>query len=144
MPGAMSPTTVEKEVNSTTFMSYNCTGINNPVKCHWINNICDEFDMDFLSIQEHFKNSKVTDIYFRTKFPKYFILIVPGYRNPGQETGRAKAGLAQLSSKKLAVKKERVTSKHYRVQSQVLHFPTTNVLWVNTYLPTDPQLKGVQ
>ena len=32
-----------------------------------------------------------------------------------------------------------MTSKHYRVQAQVLHLPTTSVLWLNTYLPTDPQ-----
>ena len=66
-------------------------------------------------------------------------MIVPGQRSPGQDTGRAKAGLAQCNKKSLAVKNKRVSSKHFRVQAQVLHLPTTSVLWINTYLPTDPQ-----
>ena len=32
-----------------------------------------------------------------------------------------------------------MTSKHFRVQAQVLHLPTTSILWINTYLPTGPQ-----
>ena len=136
----MNPSTMQREVDSATFMSYNSTGIDNPVKCRWINNICDEYDVDFLNIQEHFKSSKTTDKYFRDKFPEYYSVIVPGHRSPGQDTGRAKAGLGQLCKKSLAIKRDRVTSKHYRVQAQVLHLPTTTVLWINTYLPTDPQL----
>ena len=85
--------------------------------------------------QEHFKNSETTDKFFRDKFPSYYSVIVPGHRSAGQETGRAKAGLGQLCRKKLAVKRDRVTSKHYRVQAQVLHLPSTTVLWINTYLP---------
>ena len=123
-----------------TFMSYNSTGIDNPVKCRWLNNICDELDGDFLNIQEHFKSSKITDNYFRKTFPSYYSVIVPGHRSPGQDSGRAKAGLGQLSKKSLAVKRDRVTSKHFRVQAQVLHLPSTTVLWINTYLPTDPRL----
>ena len=111
----MNPSTMQREVDSATFMSYNSTGIDNPVKCRWINNICDEYDVDFLNIQEHFKSSKTTDKYFRSKFPGYYSVIVPGHRSPGQETGRAKAGLAQLCKKSLAVKRDRVTSKHYRL-----------------------------
>ena len=38
------------------------------------------------------------------------------------------------------MKSNRVASKHYRVQAQVLHLPTTSVLWINSYFPTDPQL----
>ena len=91
-----------------------------------------------MNIQEHFKSSKNTDKFFRNKFPSYSSVIVPGKRSPGQDTGRAKAGLAQCSKRSLAVKHDRVTSKHFRVQAQVLHLPTTSVLWINTYLPTDP------
>ena len=27
----------------------------------------------------------------------------------------------------------------YRIQAQVLHFPTSRILWINTYFPSDPQ-----
>ena len=138
----MTPTTVNKEVDSATFMSYNSTGIDNSVKISWLNDICKEYDMDFLSIQEHFKSSKTVDKYFRDKFPSYHSVVVPGHRAPGQDSGRAKAGLTQLSKKNIAVKRDRVASKHYRVQAQVLHLPTGSILWINTYFPTDPQLIG--
>ena len=108
MTGAMTPTTVCREVDSATFMSYNSTGIDNPVKCSWMNDICDEYNVDFLSIQEHFKRSKTTDKFFREKFPSHHSVIVPGYRPPGQDTGRARAGLGQLCKKNIAVKRNRV------------------------------------
>ena len=54
--------------------------------------------------------------------------------------GRARAGLGQLSKKDVSVQRNRVASKHYRVQAQVLHLPSSSILWINTYLPTDPQL----
>ena len=137
MMGSMSPFTVmEKEVDSSTFMSYNSIGIDNPVKCSWLNNICDEYNVDFLSIQEHFKSSKKTDKFFRDQFPSYDSVIVPGYRSPGQDTGRAKAGLGQLIRKNLSIRWDKVTSKLYRV----LPLPIISVLWINTYLPVDPQL----
>ena len=55
MKGAMTSTTMYREVDSATFMSYNSTGIDNPVKCSWLNDICDENNVDFLSIQEHLR-----------------------------------------------------------------------------------------
>ena len=142
MKGALTPTTDKMEVDSATFMSFNPTGIDNPVKCSWINDICVEYSVDFLSIQEHFKSSKTTDKYFRDKFPNYHSVVVPGHREPGQDTGRARAGLGQLSKKNIAVKRTRISSKHYRVQAQLLHLPATSILWLNTYFPTDPQLVG--
>ena len=69
-------------------------------------------------------------------------MVVPGHREPGQDTGRARAGLGQLSKKNIAVKRTRISSKHYRVQAQLLHLPATSILWLNTYFPTDPQLVG--
>ena len=142
MMGAVSPTTLSMEVDSATFMSYNPTGIDNPVKCSWLNDICVEYDVDFLSIQEHFKSSKTTDKYFRDKFPGYHSVVVHGHREPGQDTGRAKAGLSQLCKKSIAVKRTRISSKHYRVQAQLVHLPVSSILWINTYFPTDPQLVG--
>ena len=47
MKGALTPTTDKMEVDSATFMSFNPTGIDNPVKCSWINDICVEYRVDF-------------------------------------------------------------------------------------------------
>ena len=64
--------------------------------------------------------------------------MIPAYRPKGQDSGRAKAGLAQLSLKTANVKKTIIVTQNWRVQAQVLKFPTTRLLWINTYLPTDP------
>ena len=123
-------------------MSYNPTGLDSTVKCRFSNSICSEYDVDFLAVQEHFKFISTTDKYFRKKFLDYYSYVIPGYRSPGQDSGRAKAGLAQLTSKKIQVTKERVETVGFRVQAQVLYLPTTKVLWLNSYFPTDPQNKG--
>ena len=50
----MAPTTKQQEVaDMVTFMSYNSTGMST-VKCQWINEICEENNVDYLAIQEHF------------------------------------------------------------------------------------------
>ena len=90
------------EVTPVTFMSYNSTGINS-VKCKWISDICDEFDVDYLTIQEHFKKTKSVDKYFSENFKSYNSYVIPGYRPPGQDSGRCKAGLAQLSMRTYSV-----------------------------------------
>ena len=95
--------------------------------------------MDYLAIQEHFKKTKTIDKYFRDNFRGYNSYVVPGYRSPGQDSGRCKAGLAQLSRKAYSVKKDRVTTKGFRIQAQVLNMPTSKLLWMNTYMPTDPK-----
>ena len=77
---------------------------------------------------------------FKKQFQDYFSYIIPGYRAPGQDSGRAKAGLAQLSSKHLKIKKSKISTKSYSVQAQIINFSTTRILWLNTYSPTDPQL----
>ena len=130
--------TTDTEVTSVTFMSYNSTGLNS-VKCKWICDICEEFDVDYISIQEHFKKTQSIDKYFRDNFKQYNSYIIPGYRPPGQDSGRCKAGLAQLSRGVYSVKKERVTTRGFRVQAQVLNMPTSRLLWINTYMPTDPR-----
>ena len=68
--------------------------------------------------------------------------MIPGHRPLGQDSGRASGGLAQLSRKEIAIKKERVITKNYRIQAQILNLPSSRILWLNTYLPTDPQLVG--
>ena len=129
---------IDDEVAPVTFMSYNSTGINS-IKCKWICDICDEFDVDYLAIQEHFKKTKSIDKYFRDNFRGYSSYVIPGYRSPGQDSGRCKAGLAQLSKKVYSVKKDRVTTRGFRIQAQVLNMPTCRLLWMNTYMPTDPK-----
>ena len=127
---------------AVTFMSYNPTGMDSTIKCRFSNDISEEYNVDFLSIQEHFKFTATTDKYFKKKFPEFYSYVIPAHRASGQTTGRAKAGLAQLTRRGFKVKKERVSTQGYRVQAQVLHLPSSRVLWVNTYLPTDPQLIG--
>ena len=80
----------------------------------------------------------MTSKYFIEKFDKYNSYVIPAYRPKTQDSGRAKGGLAQLSLKKVDVKKDRVGTKNWRVQAPVLNFPTSRLLWINTYLPTDP------
>ena len=96
--------------------------------------------MSFLAIQEHFKFVNV-DKYFKSGFKDFSSYVIPGHRIPGQMTGRAKAGLAQLCRQEYDVKKVRVSTSGFRVQAQVLELPTSRVLWLNTYLPTDPKLQ---
>ena len=82
-----------------------------------------------------------TDKFFRRGFGNFSSYVVPGHRSPGQVTGRAKAGLAQLCRKEYNLKKVRVKTNGFRVQAQVLGLPNSRVLWLNTYLPPDPHLQ---
>ena len=125
-------------IPTANFLSYNSTGIATE-KCRFINDICDENDVMFVSIQEHFKKTKTTDKYFCRKFAKYNPYVIPGYREKTQDTGRPKAGLTQLARKGLDIRKDRISTNSYRIQAQVLNFPTSRILWINTYFPTDPQ-----
>ena len=43
-----------------------------------------------------------------------------------------------LLNKAYSVKKDRITTHGYRLQAQVLNMPTCKLLWLNTYMPTDP------
>ena len=143
MAGARTPTILQQGVDSMSmptvnFISYNSTGISAD-KCCFVNKLCEDNDVAFMSIQEHFKNSKTTDKYFRGKFENFSSYVIPGYRPSGQDSGRPKAGLAQLSSKHLDIRKDRVKTTSFRIQAQVLNFPTSRILWINTYFPTDPQ-----
>ena len=125
--------------NTVTFMSYNSTGLDS-AKAKFTTDICEDYDVHFLAIQEHFKFVN-SDKYFKREFREYSSYVIPGHRGPGQVTGRAKAGLAQLCRREVDVKKVRVATTGFRIQAQVLQLPTSRVLWLNTYLPTDPQLQ---
>ena len=100
---------------SITFMSYNSTGLDS-VKARFSNDLCQEYSVDFLSIQEHFKFVN-TDQFFKRSFSEYSSYVKPGHRAPEQMTGRAKAGLAQLSSRKYNIKRVRVNTPGFRVQA---------------------------
>ena len=119
------------------FLSYNSTGISQP-KCCWIRELCKILDITYLSIQEHFRNSKSTDKYFCDEFQAYNSYVIPGFRALGQDSGRPKGGLAQLSDKNLSVRKDRILTKNFRIQAQLLNFPNSRLLWINSYLPNDP------
>ena len=143
MEGATTPTLTQQGVANmaiptANFLSYNPTGLS-AEKCQFIDNICDENDVMFLSVQEHFKNNKNTDKYFSRKFSNFSSFVIPAYRPSEQDSGRPKAGLAQLSRKGIDVRKDRVSTSSFRIQSQILNFPTCRIMWINAYLPTDPQ-----
>ena len=125
-------------IPTVNFMSYNSTGMSSD-KVGFINQLCDENEIMFVSIQEHFKKNKQTDKYFRSKFDQFSPYVIPGYRPSGQDSGRPKAGVAQLSRKCLDIRKDRVKTSNFRIQAQILNFSTSRLLWINSYLPTDPQ-----
>ena len=122
----------------TVFLSYNSTGINS-IKACWIRDLCKMTNTDFFSIQEHFKSTKNTDRYFKEQFSDYITYVVPAVRDENQETGRARGGIAQFSRKSIKIKTERIKTKNFRLQAQILVFPNTRLLWINSYLPNDPR-----
>ena len=120
------------------FMSYNSTG-SDSIKNSWIRDLISTFDISFASTQEHFKKTKTVDQYFKNAFPDNNCYVIPAYREPGQEKGRPKGGLLQLTSKSLKVKRNLIKTNNFRIQAQALDFPATRILWINAYFPCDPQ-----
>jgi len=93
----------------------------------------------FIQIQEHFKIIKNFDNFFVEQFPQHISYVIPGFREKNQDQGRPIGGLAQLCESSLDVKKTCVESSNSRIQAVVLNFSEVDVLWINAYLPTDPQ-----
>ena len=83
--------------------------------------------------------NKNLEPFFREQFKNFDKYLIPAYREPGQDNGRAKGGLAQLTFQNIGVRKERVSTNSWRLQAQILHFGNYSILWINAYLPTDPQ-----
>ena len=50
--------------------------------------------------------------------------------------------MAQLATRQLGVGRARVGTSSPRLQAQILTFPTCNILWINGYMPCDPQLQS--
>ena len=120
-------------------MSYNSTGLDRN-KIDWIQDLSKTCEIDLLQLQEHFKATKSIETFFKKRFENNFdSYVIPAYREPFQDSGRAKGGLAQLSSKHLKIKKERIKTKSWRLQAQILHIDQYKIIWFNCYMPTDPQ-----
>ena len=126
-------------IPTVNFMSYNSTGINS-VKADWVRNLYKLSKCDFISLQEHFKKNKTIDKFFKDQFPEHISYVIPGHREQHQDSGRPKGGIAQMIDKKINVKTDRVATSSFRIQAQILNFPASRIIWLNTYFPTDPGL----
>ena len=124
-------------IPTVNFLSYNSTGLDS-IKADFIRNLYNVTKCDFISIQEHFKKTKSIDKFFKNSFPDQISYIIPGFREKDQDSGRPKGGIAQLRNKNMDIKVDRIETKNFRIQAQILHFQTTRLLWINTYFPTDP------
>ena len=111
---------------NVTFLSYNSTGMNT-VKSSWIRDLLKVTGASYVQIQEHFKSTKSTDKFFADQFPDYSGFVIPGHREKNQDSGRAKGGLVQLSQSRLDVKKNRVKCSNFRIQAQILQFPSVKM-----------------
>ena len=80
----------------------------------------------------------MTSKLFSDTFDLFNTHVIPAYRPKLQVSGRAKGGLAQMCLKNVDILKDRLLTNNWRIQAQVLKFPKSRLLWINTYLPTDP------
>ena len=127
-------------VTSVNFMSYNMTGADT-VKCQWVRELANEYEVDYCALQEHFKTVKSTEQWFCKQYGDFHTYVVPAYRMPGVDSGRGIGGMVQLALRSTAVPRARLATQSRRLQAQLLTFPTCKVLWVNGYLPCDPQVQ---
>ena len=119
-------------------ISYNTTGLDT-IKLKWINELLETFDIELVQLQEHFKAIRQVDSYYKQNFKKYDSYAIPAIRGNVNHVGRPKGGLVQMVNKQSIIKKERIPNKSWRVQAQVLHVKNYKLLWINVYMPTDPQ-----
>ena len=75
----------------------------------------------------------------KRQFKQYNSFVIPAYRLPGTDCGRGRGGLVQMSDKSFDIGKKRMSCKSPRIQAQVLNFPSGRLLWINCYMPCDPQ-----
>ena len=124
-------------IPTANFLCFNSTGLNT-IKADWIRNLYQVTGCEFVSIQEHFKKNKTIDKFFRDQFPEKYSYIIQGHRDKESDSGRPKGGIAQMYDKSLNLKVDRIVTKNFRIQAQILNFETSKLLWLNTYFPTDP------
>ena len=118
------------DYSEISFISYNSTGLDS-VKAKWISDLLQTFNAEFLQIQEHFKSKKGLQNYFDEKFSNYDSYVVPGHRELYQDTGRSKGGLAQLNSQNVDLNLEKVPTKSWRLQTQIIKINNHRVIWIN-------------
>ena len=92
MTGAMALTATSEGPSVVTFGSYNSTGLD-IAKTSWVKEIIDKSEIDFFSIQEHFKNTKSTQQYFNQHFSDNRCFVTPAFRAPGQLSAAVLVGL---------------------------------------------------
>ena len=124
------------------FISYNSTGLD-AVKIDWINDLAKTTDSTCLQIQEHFKATKSAQQCFKKHFKEFDNYAIPAIRENFSHVGRPKGVLVQLVKSNLNIKKEKVVCKSWCLQAWILHFHEYKLLWMNVYMPTDPQLQVI-
>ena len=130
------------ESKSLSFIPYNSTGLD-VEKINWINDLLDSTNVVCFQLQEHFKATKSVNQFFKKHFGNVDPFVVPAVRDNCSHAGRPRGGLAQLVRKNIAVRKENIPSNSWRIQAQILHFDYYKILWLNVYMPTDPQLQQI-
>ena len=123
--------------STVNILSYNSTGMDT-AKIAWINELAANLQIDLMGVQEHFKCTKSVEEYFRKHFPQFYSHVKPAVRDTAT-VGRPRGGLTQFVNKKCNFKKEIILCKSWRLQAEVIHIGTYKLLWVNAYMPNDPQ-----
>ena len=124
------------------FLSYNSTGLDNE-KIQWINDLVETTNTVCWQLQEHFKATKTVNQYFKQNFKNFDNFVTAAVRENSTRAGRPKGGVAQFVNKDYDIKKEKLPCKSWRLQAQILHIGNYRILWMNVYMPTDPQLQQI-
>ena len=77
--------------------------------------------------------------YFAKNFSTFNCHVTPAVRENVSHAGRPKGGLCQFVLKESKFKKEPIPCLNWRIQAQILHLNDYKLLWINVYMPTDPQ-----
>ena len=110
------------------------SGIN---KCQWFNEYLANSDIKLANIQETFRTGKASNQHFKNQYKDYRNSTISAKRKDTISTGRASGGLVQLWRKDLQMIVENISTVNYRVQAQNIKIGTYNIIWINTYHPTD-------
>ena len=119
-------------------LSYNSTGLDQ-VKIDYIKELLDILNIDLLGLQEHFKAIKSVDQFFKKHFKSHETFVKAAIRDNMEGAGRPRGGLAQFCIKNKNLKKEPIVVKSWRLQAKVIHIENYRLLWINSYMPVDPQ-----
>ena len=123
-------------------MSYNSTGFNIQ-RAEFITDLVYSLGHKnfFLSIQEHFLMARSVQLIDRLLPDDLCVYSVAAFKEDDIRRGRGKGGLSMIWPKSIDKFVTRIPIKSTnRVQACLLKFPSTTIIWLNTYFPTDPQL----